>query len=196
MNETTKESKFLDAINKYAEKQKSIISAEVEEYKAQKIEQATEAGLKDAYELIQHDITQRKSAIVTEYAQKEYSLRRELYAERQRITDKVFKSAEKKLKEYTSTNSYHTDILKSLREAREYCDDSPCVIRVRESDLAVRNDIKSVFPDAEIKTDESILIGGFKLLCEAKEILIDCTLDARLDRERLLFTQRSGLKVV
>ena len=33
MNERTKESKFLDAINKYAESQKAQIAQEIEDYK-------------------------------------------------------------------------------------------------------------------------------------------------------------------
>ena len=110
MNETTKESKFLDAINQYAEKQKTIISNEVEAYKAQKIEQATESGLKDAYELIQRDIAEHKTAIITEYAQKEYALRRELYDERKHIADMVFDEVREKLAEYTGSPAYRQGI--------------------------------------------------------------------------------------
>ena len=44
------------------------------------------------------NIAERKASIVTEYAQKEYALKRELYAARQRITDEVFAAAEEKLR--------------------------------------------------------------------------------------------------
>ena len=85
MNELTKESKFLDAINKYAEQQKALITQEIEEYKNAKIEQATEQGLQDAYDLIRRDIAAHKSAIVTDSAKRELNLKKELYSERARI---------------------------------------------------------------------------------------------------------------
>ena len=93
MNEKTKESKFLDAINKYAEQQKAQITQEIEDYKNTKIEQATEQGLQDAYDLIREDISRRKAVIVNDLAKKELALRNELFYERQTLADKVFDEA-------------------------------------------------------------------------------------------------------
>lgn len=196
MNETTKESKFLDAINKYAEKQKSMISHEVEEYKAQKIEQATDAGLKDAYELIQRDIAERKSAIVTEYAQKEYALRRDLYAQRKRIADEVFDAAVEKILAYTSTDAYRLAIVKMAKEAASVCGDNACTVSLRPDDLPYSDEVAAQFASASIREDNSITLGGIKVLCEKEGILIDSTLDARLSEAHVLFAERSGLKVV
>ena len=196
MNETTKESKFLDAINKYAEKQKSLISHEVEEYKAQKIEQATESGLRDAYELIQRDIAERKAAIVTEYARKEYQLRRELYAERQRITDEVFDAVMQKLCIYTATDAYLDSVRISAKKAASLCGGAPCVIYLRATDITILEEIKAFFADTELRSDPSIAIGGVRVLCEQKGVLIDDTLDTKLNDQRRWFAEHSGLKVV
>lgn len=196
MNETTKESKFLDAINKYAEKQKSLISHEVEEYKAQKIEQATESGLKDAYELIQRDIAQRKAAIVTEYAQKEYALRKELFEERQHIADEVFEAAVQKLCLYTSTEGYLESVRLAAKKAAQLCDGAPCIVFLRPSDVSMLREIEAYFNGAELRPDPSITIGGIRVLCESKGILIDDTLDTKLAEQRRWFAEHSGLKVV
>lgn len=196
MNETTKESKFLDAINKYAEKQKSIISSEVEEYKAQKIEQATDAGLKDAYDLIRRDIAERKSAIVTEYAQKEYALRRDLYDQRKRITDEVFAAAVEKILAYTATEEYRQALIKQAKEAAALCEGDACTLSLRPDDLPFADVIAAQFPSAAIREDSTITLGGFKAQCDKQGILIDCTLDAKLSEARVLFAERSGLKVV
>ena len=196
MNEITKESKFLDAIKQYAEQQKQRIGAQVEEYKAQKIEQATEAGLQDAYDLIQRDIAERKSAIVTEFARREYALKTELYAERQRITDEVFDAAREKLLAYTGTNEYGEAFLRDAGEAASLCDDHPCVLYVRECDRGLAEKAVTLFSQAQIQPDAAILVGGFKALCEEQGILLDCTLDAKLSEERARFSANSGLKVV
>ena len=106
MNEMTKESKFLDAINRYAESQKAQITQEIEEYKNTRIEQATEQGLKDAYDLIRGDISKRKAAIVNATAKKELDMRRELFCERSRIAEEVFDEARKRLGDFASSDGY------------------------------------------------------------------------------------------
>ena len=196
MNETTKESKFLDAINQYAEQQKALIGSQVEEYKAQKIEQATEAGLQDAYELIQRNIAERKASIVTEYAQKEYALKRELYAARQRITDEVFAAAEEKLRAYTGTEEYRAAFLRDARRAAGLCGSSACILTVNQRDKALAEEALPLFAEAQIREDGNIAVGGFTALCDEQGVLIDCTLDTKLSAERERFIEYSGLKVV
>lgn len=196
MNETTKESKFLDAINQYAEKQKAMIGRELEDYKSRRIEQATESGLTDAYELIRRDIAQRKNAIVTEYAQKEYALRRDLFGERQRITDEVFAAAVEKLNEYAGTDAYRAALAASAEKAVAMCEGHPYVILLCKRDLALKDSLADAIGNGQIQEDASIMIGGVKVLCNDLGILIDDTLDSKLSEERGRFTAYSGLKVV
>ena len=121
MNEKTKESKFLDAINKYAEQQKAQITQEIEDYKNTKIEQATEQGLQDAYDLIREDISRRKAVIVNDLAKKELALRNELFTERQTLADKVFDEARQKLVAFTKTDDYNRFLGRSLAEIKVKC---------------------------------------------------------------------------
>lgn len=196
MNETTKESKFLNAITRYAEQQKQLIGTQLEEYKAQKIEQATETGLQDAYDLIQRDIAERKAAIVTEYAQKAYALKKELYAERQHITDEVFAEAERRVSSYTSTPAYRDAFLNSAKRIAEAIGDSACTIMVCARDSALAREAAVFFRDAQTEEDSTVRLGGFKVLCEENGVLIDDTLDSKLSAERAAFPAYAGLKVV
>ena len=196
MNETTKESKILDAIYRYSQKQTELISREVEEYKEHNIEQATEAGLKDAYELIQREITQRKTAILIEYSQKQEAVRRELYELRSRIENEVFQKAAEKLSGYMTVEEYRNYLISSAKEAKEIVGDSPCVIKLRKADDIFIDDLRAVFANAEVVFDEGIRLGGIKIVCEEKRIMIDCTLDTRLEYQRRLFAETSQLKVV
>lgn len=196
MNEKTKESKFLDAINKYAEKQKATISTEVEEYKNQRIEQATEQGLKDAYDLIQHDITRRKSSIVTEMSAKEHELRTRQFTKRQQISDEVFAKAKKKLIEFTDTVDYAAYLQKSAEEVKALFGDSAVAMLLSKKDMQYAEVVKTILPDAEIKEDNTIRIGGIKAYSKAKGILADNTLDTKLEDQREWFIENSELKVV
>ena len=195
MNEMTKESKFLDAITRYAEQQKAMIRGELEEYKAQKVEQATDSGLKDAYELIRREVTAQKTAILAEKAQKENALRESLFAERQRICDEVFQKAEERLLAYAETPAYREMLIASVKKIADLIVDD-LTVYVRESDLTFSDDIIKIVPTAVIYADPKIRIGGVKIFCHAKCILYDDTLDTRLSDQRTWFVEHSGLKVV
>ena len=196
MNEKTKESKFLDAINKYAEQQKAQITQEIEDYKNTKIEQATEQGLQDAYDLIREDISRRKAVIVNDLAKKELALRNELFTERQTLADKVFDEAKQKLVAFTETDDYNRFLGRSLAEIKVKCGTARCDIAIAPSDEDKRGLISDVFPDARITADPHILIGGVKANCPELGILMDDTLDSRLEEQRGWFIETCSMKVV
>ncbi len=196
MNTKTKESKFLDAINKYAEQQKAQITQEIEDYKNTKIEQATQQGLQDAYDLIRADIAQRKAVIVNELAKKELALRNGLFRERQALADKVFDEAKEKLLAFTQSEEYSEFLRRSLEEIKAHCGTAQCVISIAPCDEEKRSLIESVIPDAQITADNHILIGGIKANCPTLGILMDDTLDARLEEQREWFIENCGMKVV
>ena len=196
MNEKTKESKFLDAINKYAEQQKAQITQEIEDYKNTKIEQATEQGLQDAYDLIREDISRRKAVIVNDLAKKELALRNELFYERQTLADKVFDEARQKLVAFTKTDDYNRFLGRSLAEIKVKCGTARCDIAIAPTDEDKRGLIADVFPDARITADPHIQIGGVKANCPELGIMMDDTLDSRLEEQRGWFIETCSMKVV
>ena len=196
MNEQTKESKFLDAINKYAEQQKAQITQDIEDYKKTKIEQATEQGLQDAYDLIRDDIRKRKAAIVNEVSREELKLRNELFEQRQTICDDVFAQARQKLLEFVKSPEYTAFLERSLNEVKDTVGDKFCKVHLSQADCSLNLPIDSILPSHEVVADRSIMIGGVKVYCPELGILMDDTLDARLNDQLEWFTENSGLKVV
>ena len=196
MNERTKESVFLDAINKYAEKQKATISTEVEEYKNKRIEQATEEGLKDAYEMIQRDIAKQKAQIVIEYSAKEQALRAQQFEQRRVICDRIFRAARKRLTEYTSSSAYEQTLKKSAACFAELFQSETIVVSLSEKDMRFTEMLKSILPNAQFKEDDGIEIGGMKAFCKETAIIADDTLDSKLKDQREWFIENAGLKVV
>lgn len=196
MNEKTKESKFLDAINKYAESQKAQITQEIEEYKNTKIEQATEQGLKDAYELIKSDIASRKAAIVNDTARRELEIRNGLFEKRRQICSGVFEEAEKRLREFAQSRDYPEWLKKQAVRTAELFGDKNCTVYLSHADSDKISLITKILPKAEIKTDNRITIGGMRSFCRELGITADCTLDMSLKAQRKWFTENSGLKVV
>lgn len=196
MNEQTKESKFLDAINRYAESQKARITQEIEDYKNTKIEQATEQGLQDAYDLIHAQVTRRKSAIVNETAKRELELKRELFAERQQIADEVFGAAHARLKDFAKSVDYSAFLRRSAENAKELFGNAACVVSLAPFDRDKESVISAILPHAQFETDNRILLGGARIFCPEKGICADDTLDSRLNDQHEWFIENAGLEVV
>lgn len=196
MNEMTKESKFLDAINKYAESQKAKITQEIEEYKNSRIEQATEQGLQDAYELIRGEAAKRKSAIVNDVAKRELELRHELYAERQRVFDDVFTTARERLTAFAKSDDYKDFLKHTAEEAKKLFGDEKCTIYLAPFDEDKKAFLSAILPEADFDTDNRITLGGIRVFCKAKGVMIDDTLDSRLADQEQWFIENSGLEVV
>lgn len=196
MNEKTKESKFLDAINQYAERQKAAINSEVEDYKNKRIEQATEQGLNDAYQLIQRDIAKQKATIIVETSAMENRLRKRQFELRKTISDEVFEQAKKKLLDFTGSAAYVDSLRKSAEDAEELFGDAAVTVSVAPKDIGYAEAIKAILANAEITEDKDIRIGGIKVYCKSTGILADDTLDTKLRDQREWFIENSGLKVV
>lgn len=196
MNESQKTSSFLRAINKYAKEQSDAIRLEAEEFKKQEIEKATNEGLKDAYALIQKEISSQKAVIVSDVAKREQESRKSLFIKRNEITLSVFADASEKLLEFTKTEKYTQYIIDSLKDIAEIYKDNACVIYVKESDIDKAVLIKEHIKNCDVICDNSIKLGGVKGYCEALSIIADCTLDTKLNDQRVWFAENSGLKVV
>lgn len=196
MNESQKTSSFLRAINKYAKEQSDAIRLEVEEFKKQEIEKATNEGLKDAYALIQKEISSKKAVIVSDVAKREQESRKKLFVKRNEIVESVFSDAGEKLLEFTNTEKYTNYIINSLKDIAELFKDNVCVIYVKESDMNKAVLIKEHIENCDVVCDNSIKLGGVKGYCEAINVIADDTLDTKLNDQRVWFAENSGLKVV
>ncbi len=196
MNQTNKTSSFLRAINKYAKQQSDAILQEVEEFKKQEIENATKEGIKDAYTLIQNEISTKKAVIISDVAKREENSKRELFVKRNEIVDKVFKKAYDKLFEFTNSVEYREHIKNSAIKINELFENNKCVVYLKSDDADKADTIKSIIANCDIEIDDTIKLGGIKGYCEALSIIADDTLDSKLSIQRQWFCENSGLKVV
>ncbi len=196
MNQSQKTSNFLKAINKFAKEQSDAIQREVEQFKKQEIEKATQEGLKDAYELIQKEISSKKSQIVSDIAKREQSSRKELFNRRNEIVNSVFDDVKAKISDYVNSEDYVEYIKRSAQQIAELFENNDCVVYIRELDCDKTDVIKNEVALCTVEVDESIELGGIKAYCKSLSILADNTLDSKLDAQHKWFAENSGLKVV
>lgn len=192
-----KTNNFLNAIQKYADKQKQDMQQEIETFKAEQMKKAEDEGLKAAYDIIHKEMDSNNSVITREFAKKEKESQDELFIKRAKMMQTVFDKVAEKLVAFTSTEEYKSKLALQAQNIAKLFGNKSCIIYVNEKDKDFAKQLQDCFVGkSEVKTTPEIKIGGFKVYCEDMNIIADETLDSKLQDQRQWFTENSGLKVV
>lgn len=188
---------FLKAIKKYAKAQKKSMRYEVNQLKTERLKEADEKGKKDKEALIKEKLNEKHNKMTAQLAKKTQEGQKKLYIERSAMTDEVFKLAADKLVAFTQTDKYKSMLIDGAKEIADLFGDEDCVIYVKESDMSLDSQIRELFSgNAEVKTDNTIEIGGVKGFCKSMGIIADETLDTKLDEQRGWFVENADLSVL
>lgn len=205
---------FLKAIEKYAEEQRTKIRFESETYKKEELEKAETEGLREAYTLIQREMSAVRTEISSKLSRDEMESRTHLFEKRNEMTEKVFDKAAQKLIAFTKTAEYEKLILDSVKKIAQTLKADDIVFYVKSEDLKLAEKIKTTFasergkekkltdkiraafsPACEVKASKEIKIGGITGRSANLGLIADDTLDTKLDGQREWFYKNSGLKV-
>ncbi|MFU0833500.1 MAG: V-ATPase subunit E [Oscillospiraceae bacterium] len=196
-NTEEKRDKFYLAINHYAEEQRKKIEEEIAAFKQKELHDAEMEVLTECYLLIQKEMAQMRSGIAREMAVREINLKRQLLAQRQKITDDVFRRAADKLAEFVQTERYAEFLKKNAQQLSKTFEKEGTIIFIKPGDEKYENDIREAFQHpCSVQTLESIRIGGIRARNDKMGLAADATLDTLLESQREWFAEQSGLAVV
>ena len=201
LTQEEKLSKFMLAINEYAQEQHDKIMREVEAQNAVELEKAEKEFREESYKTIQRRTGEVRSMISRELAEKESAGKKALLARRNEIEKEVFERAAAKLEEFTKTDAYKTYLRRAAIEAKKAfirCGEehmASTVIYIRDRDKKCSPLIKTAFGDCTVKVDPDIILGGLR--AENTEIgrVLDVTLDVTLEQQHEWFAEHSGLTI-
>ena len=201
LTQEEKLSKFMIAINEYAQEQRDKIMREVEAQNSIELEKAEKEFREESYRTIQRKTGEVRSMISREIAGKEIAGKKALLERRNAIENEVFQRAAAKIEEFTKTDAYKTYLRKAAIEARKVfakCGEEKMgatVIYIRDRDKKCSPLIKTAFGDCTVKVAQDILLGGLR--AENTEIgrVVDVTLDVALQQQHEWFAENSGLTI-
>ena len=201
LTQEEKLSKFMLAINEYAQEQHDKIMREVEAQNAVELAKAEKEFREESYKTIQRRTGEVRSMISRELAEKESAGKKALLARRNAIEQEVFERAAARLDEFTKTDAYKTYLRRAALEARKAfikCGEehlASTVIYIRDRDKKCSPLIKTAFGDCTVKVDPTILLGGLR--AENTEIgrVLNVTLDVSLEQQHEWFAENSGLTI-
>lgn len=196
MQDGGKTSNFLKAINKYAAEQRKEIKTRAEEFRKYELQKAEAEVLRDAYYLIQNEMAQMKKNIASEVSKLELEKRKEIFAKRQVITENVFKKATERLLDFTQTQEY-VELLKNyVGSIAKVLKKSGTVLYICKRDEVHSDVIREAYGKiCRIEVSRDIKIGGVRAVNKVMSLVVDQTLDTKLEEQKKWFAENSKLNV-
>lgn len=191
-----KTSKFLEAISKYAEEQRSKLSLEAERVREAEKVRVEDEILSDAYQLIRKEMAEMRIAISSDRAKKEIESRKKLFDKRKEIVDEVFSAAKDRLYAFVETKEYIKFLENSAKKIASVLDEEDIVIYICDRDKSLLETIKKMFSkDYKIEVSNDIHIGGLKAFSKTRGIIVDESIDEKLCSQYEWFIENSNLRV-
>lgn len=189
---------FLDAIDKYAFEQREKIKNDAKAVKEQEIEKAETEVLNDIYNMIQDKMAKMKAEIIGQISKKEMACKNSLLKNREQISKEVFNGVKDKIVEFTQTEEYIKLLEKLAQNMAKVLTNSGTKLYINPADIKFSPILEKAFEGKGclIETDESIKLGGIRGYNAKMGVVIDETLDSKLEAQRDWFKEHSGLTVV
>lgn len=183
---------FKDEINRVSDIEIQKIEEEIEEVREKSIqtmeaETQREAGI-EREQLLKEMMSDH--AIALSKAHEETN--RKLMSMRKELSDRIFQEAVTKVKEFTNRDEYKDYLIKKAAELAS-ANFANVTIYVSKKDEALLPAICKAYGDAKGEVDPEILIGGLRLECLEKGIVVDETFDTGIDEQSEWFYTNSGL---
>ena len=177
-----------------AEAQKLLDQAK--EYKDNAMKKAEDEVLQELYGKIQDEVAEIRTSSTQSVSKKETQERQNLLLRREEITKAVFDQVRRRLLDFTKTPAY-TDLMVELsKELATRCPMEGTVVMLRRDDYHLASRLGDYFgKNCRILADESIRIGGLKVMNQSSGIFMDETLDSRLEDQKPWFYSHSGLVI-
>ena len=196
MQEVGKTSNFLKAINKYAAEQRKEIKTRADEFRRYELQKAEVEVLRDAYYLIQNEMAQMKKNISSEVSRLEVEKRKELFAKRNAIMDEVLGKAREKLVAFTKTQEYVELLKRSASSISEVLKKSGTTLYICRDDEHLAEAIREAYGKiCKVEVSNDIKIGGILAVNKVMSLVVDETLDSKLDDQKQWFAENSKLSL-
>lgn len=186
---------FSNSVLKDADNQKNLYLDKIQRKKSEAIDNAEREFLAEIYKYITSEMNHIKNETNQKISRKTMENRREILKKRDEIYDETLEIVINKLKDFTAGDEYKNIIVKAISKDIEKVGKDGTVIYLSEKDEELKGSIvKSLLlKTPKIETDKNIKIGGFKIVNNEKHIIVDETLDSKIDEQKDYFAQISQL---
>lgn len=185
---------FLKAINKAAMQKCNDIAKQIEETTAAEMQRAEDEARRDGHLKIELAKSRIEAKSKMEVASYENEKKKEIYKKRQNYQKEVFESAADLLRAFVKSPEYKPFLEQCLADLGDKVSKN-LTFYILEEDTVAAKAIAKRFAGAKTEYSTAFCIGGFRVRDDDKHILIDETLDTKLQEQTDWFLLNSQMKV-
>ena len=178
------------------DKQIEQIERRTEKTKSAAFDNAKNDELEYIFGIMQKSIKEIQKDFDRRLTIKKLDSNREILKFRRELEDELFESVRAKLLKFCETDQYSKYLSDSLDTLKNYTQGglwNGALIYLNARDMKRSNDVKAAFAfDCQMIENTDIRIGGFILEHKQNAVLIDLTLDTKLEEARRNFAERKS----
>ncbi len=173
---------FKETIFKDIEKKAEILIEEALKNKKEYLKKFEERILVNEQKKLEEKTIELESKYKHEVTRKEFEAKREILTYRNKLIEDIIENCERNLTNFSKTLEYETYMLEKIKKTIDEEKREKIIIKIREKDLKLETQIKSLNERIEIKIeiDKKNILGGFKLMDIKNSIEIDETFKTAL----------------
>lgn len=185
---------FLKAINKAAMQKCNEIADQIEETTKLELQRAEDEARRDGHLKIDAAKAKIEADAQMQIARYETQKKKEIYEKRNHYRQEVFEQAKNQLCAFVKSDAYAPFIAQCLQTLEGNVSQN-LTFYIAANDMIAQKAIAAAYEQATIQADAALEIGGYKVSDNDKHILLDDSLDARLNEQLEWFLLNSHLKV-
>lgn len=186
---------LLGAIASEAEAEKEKIKYETGKFVEKQINDAEKDALAESYDLIRSETLKVRSDYGKAVTAKRIELGNRMLLDRNNIKDAVFSNVKERILKFKASDDYKKFLLKSFEQCTAALGGDSFTVSFSKDDLPLAEILKASGIDFDAVFDDSIKLGGIKVMSRDGKLTADDTLDTRLASEAEWFEKNSGLVI-
>lgn len=186
---------FKAEINEVSKREIVNIQQEIEDIRVRTVSEMETEAKREADSLLDSELRELMSEHKIACSKIAENQNQKLMKEREALVEQVFAKAKDKLEAFSKTTAYETSLVNKL-SAISQKGFVPAIVYVREADKAILPTLlKAYGSDCEGCVDPLLMLGGFRLECSEKGIIVDESFDSALEDAKTWFYDHSGLTI-
>ncbi|MEG0330037.1 MAG: V-type ATP synthase subunit E [Longicatena sp.] len=183
---------FENEIKRVSEIEMNQIDAEISSIRDTSLRGLDQEAQREAHLELEQVLRELKSDHAIAISRAHEETNRKLMKKRRELADEVFHDAIEKIKEFAASKEYPEYLNK---KAKAIANENYGYVEffVGEKDEKYLSAICKAYGECTGIVDPNILIGGFRVECSDKGIVVDETFDAGIDEQKNWFYTSSGL---
>lgn len=188
--------RFKESVLNDADKKIAQMKSDALKYEQTELENIKNQNYDKIFNYMQNKVRDIKWKYSRKITKKSLELKKETLVFRNELVNKLFKQCEQEIINFINSDKYKEYLLNLVKKSSSdfVCDNAK--IKIRKEDLKLKEELLELPGISKVEVDDENQFGGFKLIDEKCNLMLDETIASKLDSERKYFYKTSMLTII